>query len=259
MRSSLAVVSDDTPISTPRPRAVPAARLKRAVAPLVLLAESDARMRAYLRNVLCEHRMRVVEAETGTQGLAQAIAYNPDIVVLDYGLPDLNGMQVTTKLREWSEAPIFILSTRDDGQQMIPTLDSGANEFLTRPFGTGELLARIRVWLRHRQRANVHSLGTVLEVGQLRIDLGKLQASVRGREIRLTPRQYKLFETMMRNAGKVLTHEQIMTTVWGPSHTSATQYLRVYMGQLRRKFEVDPTRPHYFLTEPGVGYRLRKD
>jgi two-component system KDP operon response regulator KdpE len=260
MQTSLAVVLEDEPPSSVRRASPPMqARVKRAVTPLVLLAESDARMRGYLRTVLCDQRMRVVEAESGTQGLAQATAYNPDIVIIDFGLPDLNGIEVTTKLRAWSDAPIFILSTRDDENNKISALDSGANEYLTRPFGTGELLARVRVWLRHRQRASAHSLGTVLEVGPLRIDFGKLQAFVRGHDVRLTPRQYKLFETMMRNAGKVLTHEQIMTAVWGPSHSNATQYLRVYMGQLRRKFEIDPARPYYFLTEPGIGYRLRKD
>jgi two-component system KDP operon response regulator KdpE len=259
MQTSLAVVLDD-PTSTNRVTSSPIQpRTKRAVTPLVLLAESDARMRAYLRSVLSDQRMRVVEADTGMQGLAQATAYNPDIVILDFGLPDLNGIQVTTKLRSWSDAPIFILSRPEDETHKIAALDSGADEYMTRPFGTGELLARIRVWLRHRQRASAHSLGTVLEVGALRIDFSKLQAYVRGHEVRLTPRQYKLFETMMRSAGKVLTHEQIMTAVWGPSHTSATQYLRVYMGQLRRKFEIDPARPYYFLTEPGIGYRLRKD
>jgi two-component system KDP operon response regulator KdpE len=259
MQTSLAVALDD-PTSTSRVSSSPVQpRMKRAVTPLVLLAESDSRMRAYLRSVLSDQRMRVVEADTGTQGLAQATAYNPDIVILDFGLPDLNGIQVTTKLRSWSDAPIFILSRPEDESHKIAALDSGADEYLTRPFGTGELLARIRVWLRHRQRASAQSLGTVLEVGALRIDFSKLQAYARGHEVRLTPRQYKLFETMIRNAGKVLTHEQIMTAVWGPSHTSATQYLRVYMGQLRRKFEIDPARPHYFLTEPGIGYRLRKD
>ncbi len=259
MQTSLAVVLDDATSTAPRSPAPAAPRVKRQVTPLVLLAESDSRMRTYLRGVLCDHRMRVVEAETGTQGLAHATAYNPDIVILDFGLPDLNAIAMTTKLRIWSEAPIFILSTREDEGQKIAALDSGANEYLTRPFGTGELLARIRVWLRHRQRASAQSLGTVLEVGPLRIDFGKLQAFVRGHEVRLTPRQYKLFEMMMRNAGKVLSHEQIMTAVWGPSRTTATQYLRVYMGQLRRKFEIDPARPYYFLTEPGIGYRLRKD
>src|ERR1700677_3367165 len=209
MQTSLAVVLDDEPPSSSIRKSPPMqTRVKRAVTPLVLLAESDARMRAYLRTVLSDQRMRVVEAESGTQGLAHATAYNPDIVIIDFGLPDLNGIQVTTKLRAWSDAPIFILSTQEDEGHKVAALDSGANEYLTRPFGTGELLARVRVWLRHRQRANSHALGTVLEVGPLRIDFGKLQAFVRGHEVRLTPRQYKLFETMMRSAGKVVTQDE---------------------------------------------------
>jgi two-component system, OmpR family, KDP operon response regulator KdpE len=260
MQTSLAVVRDDDPsISIRRSSPSVQARAKRAVTPLVLLAESDARMRAHLSAVLCDQRMRVIEADTGRQGLAHATAYNPDIVIIDFGLPDLNGIQVTTGLRAWSDAPIFILSKREHENHRIPALDSGANEYLTRPFGTGELLARVRVWLRHHQRASAHSLGTALEVGPFRIDFGKLQAFVRGHEVRLTRRQYKLFETLMRSAGEVLTHEQIMMAVWGPAHMNATQYLRVYMGQLRRKFEIDAARPYYLLTEPGIGYRLRKD
>jgi two-component system KDP operon response regulator KdpE len=247
MRSTLAVVANDATSTTRGPSSSIAPRVRRAVTPLVLLAESDARMRAYLRTVLCDQRMRVVEADTGIQGLAHATAYNPDIVILDFGLPDLNAIQVTTKLRTWTDAPIFILSRPEDESHKVPALDSGANEYLTRPLGTGELLARIRVWLRHRQRASAHSLGTVLEVGALRVDFSKLQAFVGGQEVRLTPRQYKLFETMMRSAGKVLTHEEIMTAVWGPSHTRATQYLRVYMGQLRRKFEIVNARRFYFI------------
>jgi two-component system KDP operon response regulator KdpE len=227
--------------------------------PVVLLAASDARLRAYIRGVLSDQRMRVVEAATGAEALAQATEHNPEIVVLEFGLPDLNGIQMTRELRSWSEAPIFILSAPEDAGQQIAALDSGANEYLTRPFGTSEFLARLRVWLKHRQRASRHSLDTILDVGALRIDFGKRQASARGQEVQLTARQYKLFETMMRNAGKVLSHEQIVTAVWGPAHTAPMRYLRVYMGQLRRKIEVDPSRPQYLLTEPGVGYRLREE
>jgi two-component system, OmpR family, KDP operon response regulator KdpE len=259
MQTSVAVAIDEQALASRRPSWPARARQKRAVTPLVLLVASDARLRAYFRGVLSDHRMRVIEAETGTQGLAQATEHNPDIVVLEFGLPDLNGIQMTMELRTWSEAPIFILSTQEEASQQITALDSGANEYLTRPFGTSELLARIRVWLKHRQLASGHSPGTVLDVGPLRIDFGRRQACVRGQEVQLTPRLYKLFETMMRNAGKALTHEQIATAVWGPANTTAMRHLRVYMGQLRRKLEVDPARPQYFLTEPGVGYRLRAE
>ena len=258
-QAALAASLDETALPGHGPGWPAKARMKRAVTPLVLLAASDARLRAYIRGVLSDQRMRVIEAETGKQGIALATEHNPDIVVLEFGLPDKNGIQMTTALREWSEAPIFILSTPEDAAHQIAALESGANEYLTRPFGTGEFLARVRVWLKHRQRASASSPGTVLDVGPLRIDFGRLQASVRGHEVQLTPRLYKIFELMMRNAGKVLTHEQIATTVWGPSRPAAMRHLRVYMGLLRRKLEVDPSRPQYFLTEAGVGYRLRVD
>jgi two-component system KDP operon response regulator KdpE len=227
--------------------------------PLVLLVEDDRRMRKYLRTTLADQRLRVVETETGSEALVQAAAHNPDLVVLDFALPDIDGIQVTTKLREWTAAPILILSAHDEEFEKIAALDAGANDFLTKPFGTGELLARIRVWLRLTQRATANSLSSILEVGHLKIDFAGRLASVGDREVRLTPTQYKLFAMLMRNAGKVLTHEQILFTVWGPAYTRETQYLRVYMGQLRQKFEEDPARPRYFVTEPGVGYRLRAD
>jgi two-component system, OmpR family, KDP operon response regulator KdpE len=243
---------DDQPLAE---EAAPAPA--RPLMPLVLVVEDDGRMRKYLRTTLSDQRFRVVDAETGSEGLIQAAGHNPDLVVLDFALPDLDGVQVTTKLREWTPAPILILSAHDEEQEKIAALDAGANDFLTKPFATGELLARIRVWLRHMQRADTESLNTVLEVGDLRIDFERRLAFVGGREVRLTPTQYKLFGVLMRNAGKVLTHEQILFTVWGPAYTKETQYLRVYMGKLRQKFEEDPARPQYFVTEPGVGYRLR--
>lgn len=229
----------------------------RPLMPLVLLVEDDGRMRKYLRTTLADQRFRVVDAETGSEGLILAAGHNPDLVVLDFSLPDLDGVQVTTKLREWTPAPILIVSAHDQVHEKVAALDAGANDFLTKPFATGELLARIRVWLRHIQRAEADSLSSVLEVGDLRIDFERRLAFVADREVRLTPTQYKLFGVLMRNAGKVLTHEQILFTVWGPSYTKETQYLRVYMGKLRQTFEPEPARPRYFVTEPGVGYRLR--
>ncbi len=230
-----------------------------AGAPLVLLVEDDRRMRKYLRETLADQRLRVVETETGAEALAQASSHNPDLVVLDFSLPDLDGVQVTTRLRDWSAVPILIVSARDEQAEKVAVLDAGANDYLTKPFATSELLARIRVWLRHTQRAHVASLSSTLDVGPLRIDFDRRLAFVGGREVRLTPTQYKLFATMMRNAGKVLTHEQILFAVWGPAYTRETQYLRVYMGQLRQKFEDDSARPRYFITEPSIGYRLRED
>jgi two-component system KDP operon response regulator KdpE len=228
-----------------------------ALTPLVLIVDDDRRMRRYLRATLTDQHLRVVETETGSEALVQAAAHNPDLILLDFSLPDIDGLHVTMKLREWTAAPILIVSARDEEQEKVAALDAGANDFLTKPFNTSELLARIRVWLRHTQRAAPDSLSTVLDVGPMRVDFGRRLTFVNGREVRLTPTQYKLFATLMRNAGKVMTHEQILFAVWGPAYTRETQYLRVYMGHLRQKFEEDPARPKYLLTEPGVGYRLR--
>jgi two-component system KDP operon response regulator KdpE len=252
LSSGRALEHDPLPVHDP---SVPTA----AVSPLILVVEDDRQMRRYLRTTLTEQHLRVIETETGTEAIAQASAHNPDLVLLDYGLPGIDGIQVTTKLRAWSAAPIVILSARGEEFDKIAALDAGANDYLTKPFGTAELLARIRVWLRHTQRAPADSLSSVLEVGPLRIDFDKRLAYVDGREVRLTPTQYKLFATMMRHAGKVLTHERILFTVWGPAYTRETQYLRVYMGQLRQKLEREPARPRHFVTEPGIGYRLRAD
>jgi two-component system KDP operon response regulator KdpE len=214
-------------------------------------------MRRYLRATLVDQQFRVVDAETGGEALVQAQAHNPDLVLLDFALPDMDGIHVTTKLREWTTAPILMISARDEEYEKVAALDAGANDFLTKPFGTGELLARIRVWLRQTQRATSDSLDSSLEVGNLRIDFARRLAFVGDREVRLTPTQYKLFGTLMRNAGRVLTHEQILLAVWGPAYTKEIQYLRVYMGKLRQKVEEDPSCPRYLITEPGVGYRLR--
>jgi two-component system, OmpR family, KDP operon response regulator KdpE len=229
----------------------------RAVGPIVLVVEDDQRMRAFLRTTLSDHGFRVLEAETGKQGISQAAGHNPELVMLDLGLPDMDGVEVTAKLREWSTVPILIVSAHGEEIQKVAALDAGANDYLTKPFGTGELLARMRVWLRQSQRPDPESSTSVLEVGELRIDFEKRLVFACGEEVHLTPTQYKLLGTLMRHAGKILTHEQILQMVWGPAYTKETQYLRVYMGQLRQKLEKDPARPRFLLTEPGVGYRLR--
>jgi two-component system KDP operon response regulator KdpE len=227
--------------------------------PLVLVVDDDRAMRTCVRATLSEQRFRIVEGATGAEALSQAAAYNPDLVVLDYTLPDLNGVEVTTKLREWSPAPILLLSVRDDEPVKVAALDAGANDYVTKPFGPGEFLARIRVCLRHSQRPNAHSLATTIELRDLKIDFTQRKAYLCGSEVRLTPTQFKLFGTLMRNAGRVMTHEELLSLVWGPTRVKETQYLRVYMGQLRSRFEPDPVRCRYFITEPGVGYRLRND
>ena len=225
------------------------------ILPLVLLVDDDRRTRRLLRVQLGENRLRVVEAETGGEALVRAATHKPEVILLNFLLPDSDAVRVTTKLRESTMAPVLILSALDREGDKIRALDAGANDFLTKPFGTGELLARIRVWLRHTRRGASDSPAAI-DNDNLRIDFDKRLAFASGREVRLTPTQYKLFALFMRNAGKVLTHEQILLTVWGPAYTKETQYLRVYMGQLRQKFEDDPTRPTHFVTEPGVGYRL---
>ena len=227
--------------------------------PLVLVVDDDRRMRRYLRATLADQRFRVVEAESGAEALAQAAAHNPDLVLLDFGLPDFDGVAVTTRLREWTTVPILVISAREHESDKIAALDAGANDYLTKPFGTGELLARIRVWLRHMDRATRDSLDPIFEVGELRLDFGRRLAFVGEREVHLTPTEYKLFGTLIKNAGKVLTHQQILVTVWGAAYARETQYLRVYMGQLRQKLEANPARPRYLVTEPGVGYRLRTE
>jgi two-component system KDP operon response regulator KdpE len=225
--------------------------------PLVLLVEDDHGMRRCLRSTLAAECFRVVETESGGEALAQAAAHNPDLVVLDYGLPDLDGVEVTARLRAWSAAPIVIVSANDQEADKVRALDAGANDYVTKPFGAPELLARLRVWVRHSQRAVANSNETTIEVGELKIDLADHRAYSGGVEVPLTPTQFRLFAALMRDAGKVLTHEQLLNTVWGPSRTKETQYLRIYMGQLRKKLEPDPIRSRYFVTEPGLGYRLR--
>jgi two-component system KDP operon response regulator KdpE len=226
-------------------------------APLVLVVEDDDSTRQCIRAALNDQSLRVVETATGMEALMQAAAHNPDLVLLDYMLPDLDGLQVTTKLRSWSAAPILVVSAHDDENAKISSLDAGANDYVTKPFTTGELLARIRVWLRFLQRASAQCLDTTIEIGELKVDLSQRRAFFRGEHVALTRTQFKLFATLMRNAGRVMTHEELLSAVWGPGRAKETQYLRVYMGQLRSKFEPDSVRCRYFVTEPGVGYRLQ--
>lgn len=228
-----------------------------AALPVILVAAPEPRTRKLVRTALAGQRIRVVEAATGPLTLSQASKYNPVLIVIEAGAREFDGVQLTTSLRGWTAAPIIIVSALSEEHDKVAVLDAGANDYVTKPFVTGELLARVRVWLRQSQSAEGDGAGSTLEVGDLRIDFEKRLAFVSGREVRLTPTQYKLFGTMMRMAGRVLTHEQILFTVWGPTYTKETQYLRVYIGQLRHKFEKDPSNPKYFLTEPGIGYRLR--
>ncbi len=223
----------------------------------LLLIEDEPQVRRFLRATLPAHGYRLLEAETGEEGLRRASEHTPDVILLDLGLPDLDGTEVARRLREWSQAPIIVLSARGQEADKVGALDAGADDYLTKPFGTAELLARIRVALRRRQQAAADE--PVFSLGDLRVDLGRRQVFVAGRQVHLTPIEYKLLATLVRNAGKVVTHAQLLKEIWGPRHATQVQYVRVYMTQLRHKLEAEPARPRYLTTESGVGYRLRVD
>jgi two-component system KDP operon response regulator KdpE len=225
----------------------------------VLVVDDEAPIQKMLRIVLTGNGFRTVEATSAAQALAHASAYNPDVVLLDLGLPDSDGLDVTRRLREWTTVPILVISARGSEQEKVNVFDAGANDYLTKPFTTGELLARIRVWLRHTARVSPESGEAVLSVGELRIDFARRLTFVADREVHLTVTEYKLFAALMRHEGCVMTNKELLAAVWGPQHAKHAQYLRVYMCRLRRLFERDPARPRYFVTETGVGYRLRGD
>ncbi|HEV8245393.1 MAG TPA: response regulator [Polyangiaceae bacterium] len=223
--------------------------------PMILIIEDEVQMRRFLRVSLRGAGYQLVEAASADDGLAQAAGRNPDLILLDLGLPDQDGLVVTAELRAWFKAPIIVVSARGQEEDKIKALDAGADDYLTKPFGVGELLARIRVALRRVSTAADGS--TLFEAGKLRVDLAARRVFVSDEEVHLTPIEYKLLALLLKNAGKVLTHRQLLREVWGPHYVEQTQYLRVYMGQLRHKLEADPSRPVYLITEAGVGYRLR--
>ena len=229
------------------------------IEPVILVVEDEAQMRRFLRASLANHGYRVVEATNGNEALTLARGHNPELVILDLGLPDMDGLEVAKRLREWMTAPIIVVSARGQEDDKVRALDEGADDYLTKPFGTGELMARIRVALRHAARAGVASTEPVIVVGDIKLDLDKRTVHVASSEIHLTPIEYTLLTCLMKNAGKVLTHRHLLKEVWGPSYATQTQYLRVYMTQLRHKLERDAARPKYLVTEPGVGYRFKTD
>ena len=228
-------------------------------APLILLIEDEPQMRRFLRTALGANDYRLVEAETAKEGLAHAASRNPDVILLDLGLPDRDGLEVTRELREWTATPIIVLSARGREEDKVKALDLGADDYLTKPFGVDELLARIRVALRHAAMPPGAPPEPVFEVGELRVDLVARRVWRAGEEVHLTPTEYKLLTTLVRHAGKVLTHRQLLKDVWGATYANQSHYVRVYMAQLRLKVEADPARPRLLLTEPGVGYRLRDE
>lgn len=220
-----------------------------------VVIEDERPIRRFLRASLSVHGFSLFEAETAKEGVALVASEQPDVVVLDLGLPDQDGLEVIRQIREWSQVPIVVLSARGQEDDKVAALDSGADDYLTKPFGVNELLARIRVALRHRG-PQVAGQESVFEVQTLRVDLPRRRVFVSGTETHLTPIEYRLLTTLIRHAGKVVTHRQLLKEVWGPDSVQETHYLRVYMGHLRHKIEADPTQPRILLTEPGVGYRL---
>ena len=225
--------------------------------PVVLIVDDEPQMRKFVRITLAANGYGVIEASTAAEGIQQAAAHTPDLMLLDLGLPDADGSEVTRRIREWSTMPIIVISARGKEESKVLALDDGADDYVTKPFGAGELMARVRVALRHAARV-AGTPEAVVQIGDaIRVDLVRRVVEVRGQEVHLTPIEYKLLTLLVKHAGMVLTHRQLLEQVWGPGHAHQMQYLRVYMTQLRHKLEQEPARPKYFVTEPGVGYRLR--
>jgi two-component system KDP operon response regulator KdpE len=222
--------------------------------PAILIVEDEPEIRLFLRTSLSTEGYRVVEAETGERGAIQAATHKPDLAIVDLGLPDINGIEVIRRIRDWSPMPIVVLSARAREQAKVEALDAGADDYVTKPFGVGELLARVRVALRHAVRAP--SGKETLVLGNIAVDLQRRRTTRGGEEVHLTPIEFRLLACLAQHLDMVVTHRQLLREVWGPSHIEHTHYLRIYMKQLRDKLEDDPIRPKHLLTETGVGYRL---
>ena len=223
---------------------------------LVLIIEDELPIRRFLRASLTAEGYRLVEAESGEQGLRMASQQPPDLVILDLGLPDVEGHEVLRRLREWLKAPVIVLSAREQESQKVQALDNGADDYVTKPFGIAELLARMRTALRHATASG--ETKPVFSIGDLVVDLAARRVTLRSENVHLTPLEFKLLATLVKQAGKVLTHRYLLKEVWGPGHAEESHSLRVFMANLRRKIEVDPAQPRYLITEPGVGYRLQE-
>lgn len=224
---------------------------------LVLVVEDEPQMRRFIRATLTSHGYRLLEASTSAEALMMSTTHNPELVLLDLGLPDGDGLEITRRIREWSQMPIIVISARGREDDKVTALDAGADDYLTKPFGVNELLARMRVALRHVHGAGAATNAQVLEFGDLKIDLTRREVSMGANIVHLTPIEYKLLVYLAQNAGKVITHQQILKEVWGPVYANQAHYVRVHMAELRKKIEANPARPKLLVTEPGVGYRLR--
>ncbi|MCP4363309.1 MAG: response regulator [Chloroflexi bacterium] len=224
--------------------------------PRVLVIDDERAIRRFLRASLVAHGYTIFEAANGQEGIVAVVTHRPDLIILDLGLPDIDGFEVTQRLREWTQTPIIILSVQEQETDKIAALDAGADDYLTKPFGVGELMARLRVALRH---TNQSSDEPVFTSGELTIDLTRRLVQISDEAIQLTPTEYDLLKLMVTHAGKVLTHQQILRQVWGIGYGNDLHLLRVNISNLRRKIEPDPARPIHILTEPGVGYRLRTE
>jgi len=224
--------------------------------PSIVVIDDEPQIRRFLRAALAGQGYRVYEASTGGDALVEVASRQPDVVILDLGLPDMDGLDVIRKVREWSAVPVIVLSARGQEADKVAALDAGADDYLSKPFSVGELMARMRVALRHRARVSDGALESKFSVGDLHVDLGARRVTVGGVQVHLTPIEYRLLVALVHHAGKVITHRQLLSEVWGPNATEQAHYLRVYMAHLRRKLEADAARPRYLLTEAGVGYRL---
>jgi two-component system KDP operon response regulator KdpE len=227
--------------------------------PTILVIEDDPAVKKFLRVTLSTQDYQVIEATRGEEGIRHAATTRPDLIILDLGLPDMDGVDVARRLREWSATPIIVISARGREQEKVVALDAGADDYLTKPFGVAELLARVRVVLRRLAASAQDTPQPVFELGGLRVDLSSREVSVDGKIVHLTPNEFKLLSLLIQNAGRVMTHRQLLHGVWGPSAGDENHYVRVYMNQLRQKLEPDPSRPKYFVTELGVGYRLKAE
>jgi len=219
----------------------------------VLVVDDEKQIRRMLKAALESYGYHIGEASSGHEGLSQTSIFHPDLIILDLGLPDLDGIEVIQRLREWTQIPIIVLSVREHEDDKIKALDAGADDYVTKPFSMGELLARLRVALRHAAKSEDEP---ILIFGELSVDLAHRAVTVKGEEIKLTPTEYEVLKYLAQQAGRVVTHRQLLLAIWGSNYQEESQYLRVYIGQLRHKIEADPSQPSYIITEPGVGYRL---